>query len=154
MIDRSPISSTDPTPFIFTLGTCHVLASCIFLYRYIALGTLLRLYSNGPFFKLFSLILLTRQILMPRNHTLKAEYLLAILACDLDRPLLRRLDHHILALGIWTELLAVAAHHLLICFKLSKLFVCGLVTHSHHEVVRDRGCAPLLRAFNEEALAT
>ena len=61
--------------------------------------------------------------------------------------------HHILALGIGTELLQVTAHHLLVCFKLSKLFVCGLVAHFHDEVVRDRRCATLLRAFNEETLA-
>jgi len=131
-----------------------VLASCVFLYWHIALRTLLRFDSYSPFFKLFRLVLLTCQILMPRDDTLKAEYLLAIVACDFYRIFGRGFDHHILALGIGTELFHVTAHHLLVCFKLSKLFVCGLVTDFHDEVVGDRGCAPLLRAFNEETLAT
>ena len=154
MINRSPISSAYPTPFIFTLGTCHVLASRIFLYRHIALRTLLRFDSYSPFFELFSLVLLTGQILMPRDDTLKAEYLLAIVARDFYRIFGRRFDHHILALGVGTELFHVTAHHFLIRFKLSKLFVCGLVTHFFDEIVGDRGCAPLLRTFNEETLAS
>lgn len=153
MIHISPMSATNPTPFIFTLGTCHVLASCVFLYWHIALRTLLRLDSYSPFFKLFSLVLLTCQILMPGDDTLKAEYLLALLACDFSRLPVMCFYHHILAFGIRTELLHVATHHLLVCFKLSKLFVCGLVTHFHDEVVRDWRCATLLRALNEETLA-
>ena len=127
MINRSPISSAYPTPFIFTLGTCHVLASRIFLYWHIALRTLLGFDSYSPFFELFILVLLTGQILMPSDDTLKAEYLLAIVARDFYRIFGRRFDHHILALGVGTELFHVTAHHFLIRFKLSKLFVCGLV---------------------------
>jgi hypothetical protein len=79
------IPSTYPAPLIFTLGASHVLTSRVFLYRHIALRTLLGLDSNSPFFKLFTLILFTGEILMPCYETLKAECLFAIVTGDLNR---------------------------------------------------------------------
>ena len=154
MIHSSPIPSTYPTPFIFTLGACHVLTSSVFLYRHIALRTLLGLNSNSPFFKLFSLILLTGQILMPRNETLKAEYLFAAVAGDLNRCFRWGFHHNILAFGIRTELFQVTTHHFLICFKLSKLFVCSFIAHFLDEFIWYSLFTPLLRTFYEETLAS
>jgi hypothetical protein len=91
---------------------------------------------------------------MPRDGTLKAEYLLALMARDLNSCFRFCFDHYILALGIRAELLEVTPHHLLICFKLSKLFVCGLIADFLDKVIGDGGSAPLLRALDEVALAS
>ena len=91
---------------------------------------------------------------MPSDGTLKAEYLLALMARDLNSCFRWSLYHYILALGIRAELLEVTPHHLLIGFKLSKLFVCGLVADLLDEVIGDGGSAPLLRALDEVALAS
>jgi hypothetical protein len=91
---------------------------------------------------------------MPRHGTLKAEYFLAVVARDLNSCFRFCFDHYILALGIWAELLEVTPHHLLIGFKLSKLFVCGLIADLLDKVIGDGGSAPLLRALDEVALAS
>lgn len=153
MINISPMSSTYPAPFIFALGTCHMLTTLIFLDRNITLRTLLGFNCNCPFFKLFILVLLARQILMPRNDTVKAEHLFAVVASNLNRWFVWGFHHNILAFGIRTELFQVARHHLLVCFELSKLFVSGLVTDFFDKIVRHRLFATSLRAFDEKSLA-
>lgn len=121
MIHISPMSSANPTPFIFTLGACHVLATLIFLDWNIALRTLLGFNANRPFLKQFGLLLFACQILMPRNDALKAKVLFAILTGNLRCLFRGRFNYHILAFGIRAELLQIAAHNLLISFELFKL---------------------------------
>ena len=72
---------------------------------------------------------------MPSDSTLKAEYFLALMARYLNSCFRFCFDHYILALGIWAELLEVTPHHLLIGFKLSKLFVCGLIADPLDKVI-------------------
>jgi hypothetical protein len=154
MIHSLPIPSAYPTPFIFTLGACQVLTSSVFLYRHIALRTSLRFNCNCPFFKLFSLILLTGKILMPCNEALKAEYLFAVVACDLNRCFRWNFHHNILAFVIWTELFQVTPHYFLIGFKLFKPFVCYFIAYFLDKFIWYRLFAPFLRTFYEETLGS
>ena len=87
---------------------------------------------------------------MPRDEALKAKYLFAVVACNLSVFLWCCFDHNIVAFGIWTEFFQVAPHHFLVSFKLSKLFICGLIANNFYELVRHWGCAPTLGTFNEK----
>jgi hypothetical protein len=148
------VSSTYPAPLIFALGACHVLASSIFLNWNITLRTLLGFNGDGPFFKLFVLILFTGQILMPYYEALKAKYLFAVVACDLSLCFLLRFHNNIFAFGIRTELFQDTPHHFLVGFKLSKLFICCFIAHIFYKVIRYRRSAAALRTFNEQTFVS
>lgn len=154
MLKVSPMSSTNPAPFIFTLPTCHMLASSIFLNGNTALRALLWFYIYSPFFKLLALILFTCHILMPRNEALKAKHLFAVVARDLSLIFRWCLYHNIFTFGIRTELFEVTPHHFLVGFKLFKLFICNFIAHLLDKIVRDQGRAPTLRAFDRKPLVS
>ena len=154
MIDVSPVSSTYPAPFMLALRTRHMLTTLIFLDRNITLGALLGFNSHSPLFKLFILVLVTRQILMPCNKALKAECLFTVVARHLNRLFIWHFHHNVLAFGIRTELFQVASHHFFVCFELSKFFVGHLVAYFFYEIVRHWLLAPSLRAFDEKSLAS
>jgi hypothetical protein len=148
MLNVSPMSSTNPAPFIFTLSTCHMLASSIFLNRNTALRALLRFNIYSPFLKLLALIFFTCHILMPRNEALKAKNLFTVVARDLSLIFRLRLHHNILTFRVRTELFEVTPHHFLVSFKLFKLFIRSFIAHLLDKIVRDRSRASTLRAFN------
>jgi hypothetical protein len=129
MLSVSPMFSTYPAPFIFTLSTCHMLASSIFLNRNIALRALLRFNIYSPFLKLFALIFFTCHILMPRNEALKAKHLFTVVASHLNLIFILRLHHNIFTFRVRTELFKVTPHHFLVGFKLFKLFICSFIAH-------------------------
>lgn len=153
MMNSSPVSSANPTPFILALGACHVLATLIFLDWDVALRTLLGFYTDRPFFKQLCLLLFACQTLMPWHHTLKAKVLFAILTGNLRCLFRWCCNYHIHAFGIRTEFLEITPHYLLIGFELPKLFENFRIADSLDKFIGYRLIASLLRTFNKEPFA-
>ena len=152
MITGAPELTTHPAPLMLAELACHVLATGVLLYGYLALRAPLGVLTLSPLLKQLLLSLLAAFPLMPRYDALKAKLLLALGASNFLGGGIRDLHDDILALGVGTELLEVASHDLLVRPEPHELRIGVFVGKLVHETVRHIAAAASLRALHVVAL--
>ena len=148
----SPVSTTDPAPLVLALTACHVHAPLVFLNGHVALGTSLEFNGGGPVVEQLNLGVVTGFPLVPRCHeALEAEGLLTCGARNVGGILRSGFHYDILTLGVWTVLLGIACHHLLVGTELLKLRESLFVNACLYEFIRNALRTSLLGTFNKVA---